>query len=64
VVSVFLSRIQDPDKEVEGGGGQVEGSEVEHAEKEPRTGRDVEAGDSADQTRLLWAALFGSNRSL
>jgi len=46
VVSVFLGRIQDPDKEVEveGGGGQVEGSEVEHAEKEPRTGRDVEAG--------------------
>ena len=37
VVSVFLSRIEDSDKEGEGSG-------MEHAEMEPRTSKDAEAG--------------------
>ena len=44
VVSVFLSRIEDSDKEGEGSGMRGEGSGVEHAEMEPRTSKDAEAG--------------------
>ena len=44
VVSVFLSRIEDSEKEGEGRAGCGVGSGVEHVEMEPRTGGDVDAG--------------------